>query len=123
MGRGIAPGVFNADTKLPTFYTPTATGLDRAGKEFIAVIEGKKYPVFGTQFHPEKNSFEWSTKSDIPHSHDAVLTTQAFSNFFVAQARENSRKFPSEDDLNSKLIYNYAPVFTGKTGGYFVQEY
>ena len=55
--------------------------------------------------------------------HDDAECLQAFSNFFVANARENSRKFSSEEELNSKLIYNYAPVFTGKTGGYFEQEY
>ena len=47
--------------------------------------------------------------------HDDAECLQAFSNFFVANARENSRKFSSEEELNSKLIYNYAPVFTGKT--------
>lgn len=121
--RGVTPKVFNADKKMPSFYKILATSVDRTGKEFIAAIEGTKYPVYGTQFHPEKNIFEWSTKDNIPHSGDAVLTAQAFSNFFVANARENSRKFSSEEELNSKLIYNYAPVFTGKTGGYFEQEY
>ena len=54
----------------------------------------------------------------VTHNH-----SQAFSNFFVTQARENSRKFPSDEELMDKLISNYNPIFTGKTGGYFDQEY
>jgi len=30
-----------------------------AGRTFASVFEGKEYPVYGTQFHPEKNNFEW----------------------------------------------------------------
>ena len=31
-----------------------------------------QYPVTATQWHPEKNSFEWARKLQIPHSSDAV---------------------------------------------------
>lgn len=31
-----------------------------------------QYPVTATQWHPEKNSFEWARKLRIPHSSDAV---------------------------------------------------
>ena len=35
-----------------------------------------RYPVFGTQFHPEKNGFEWNPKEAFPHSADAVIMMQ-----------------------------------------------
>lgn len=40
------------------------------------------YPVYGTQWHPEKNAFEWS-RPYIPHSPSAVRTTFYMADFFV----------------------------------------
>jgi hypothetical protein len=34
--------------------------LGRAGKAFVSSIEGKSIPVYATQWHPEKNQFEWN---------------------------------------------------------------
>ena len=54
-----------------------STNYDLKGREFISMVEGRGgLPMWATQFHPEKNIFEWSTKDNIPHSGDAVLTAQ-----------------------------------------------
>ena len=45
----------------------------------------KKYPIYGTQWHPEKNVFEWTTKEGINHSEHAVIITQTAANFFVSE--------------------------------------
>lgn len=86
------------------------------------MVEGKRYPVYGTQFHPEKNNFEWVKGVPIPHTDAAVKASQAFADFFVSEARKSTTVMP-EAQLNRELIYNYNPVFTGGTGGYFVQTY
>ena len=31
-----------------------------------------QYPVTATQWHPEKNVFEWATHLHVPHSFEAV---------------------------------------------------
>ncbi len=31
-----------------------------------------QYPVTATQWHPEKNVFEWATHLHVPHSYEAV---------------------------------------------------
>lgn len=46
---------------------------------------GKKYPIYGTQWHPEKLSFEWTPKEVIDHSPDAIFVGQYMANFFVNQ--------------------------------------
>lgn len=46
---------------------------------------GKKYPFFGTQWHPEKSQFEWEPKEAIDHSPDAIRIGQYMANFFVNQ--------------------------------------
>ena len=32
---------------------------DVSGTEYLATVEGKNYPVFGVQYHPEKSQFEF----------------------------------------------------------------
>ncbi len=42
-----------------------------------------QYPVTATQWHPEKNAFEWARDLDIPHDKGAIAVTQAVANFVV----------------------------------------
>ncbi|KAM3966442.1 gamma-glutamyl hydrolase A-like [Aphomia sociella] len=96
---------------------------DDKGVVFIATIENKRYPFYGVQFHPEKISFEWKLKKDIPHSFDAVKANRYFMDFFVQECRKSIHAFQNEDEENSYLIYNYQPEFTGKKSGIFQQCY
>ena len=38
-------------------------------------------------------------------------------------ARKSSHQFPSEEDAEKWLIYNYSPVYSGKAGSSFEQVY
>ena len=83
--------------------------------EFVAFLEAKNYPIWATQFHPEKNAYEWTKKYDnIPHTKDAISSASEFANFFVEQSRKNLHQFETRDMEEAHLIYNYAPAFTGK---------
>ena len=89
----------------------------------MSAVEAKSYPVYGTQFHPEKNNFEWVKEDEpIPHSIDAVRMSQYFANFFVQEARKSTASL-SDDKYNEESIWNTVPTFTGKSGGYFMQTY
>lgn len=50
---------------------------------------GLQYPIYATQFHPEKNAFEWASFLRIPHSEAAIEVGQETANFFVSQARRS----------------------------------
>lgn len=41
---------------------------DRLGKAFVSTIEGKRFPYYGTQWHPEKAPWEWNPEHAIAHS-------------------------------------------------------
>jgi len=120
---GVTPQAYTSHPKLSAFFNVLATNFDRQGKEFVSLVEGKKYPVYASQFHPEKNNFEWSAQEavPVPHSLMAVRMSQFFANFFVEEARNNNQSFGSSD--NNYVIDNYSPLFTGKSGGYFTQVY
>lgn len=122
---GIYPDHFTSTPKLVDFYNMLSTNKDRQGVEFVSMIEAFKYPIFGSQWHPEKNNFEWGKTDGIPneainHSHDAIVASQYMANFFVDQARLSSHAFASWQEEDAKLIYNYEPA---KTTGSFMQEY
>ena len=41
------------------------------------------YPIYGTQWHPEKNAFFWNPRFVINHSKRAVKAAEYFARFFV----------------------------------------
>jgi len=52
---GISPKKFVNNKNLNDFFNIIGTSKDLNNKEFIAIIEGKKYPFYGVQWHPEVN--------------------------------------------------------------------
>ncbi|XP_076617072.1 gamma-glutamyl hydrolase-like [Chaetodon auriga] len=107
----LAVSTYNANENLRSFYKVLSTNTD-GNIEFVSTMEAYDYPIYGTQWHPEKNAFEW-TRPYIPHSPSAVKTTFYMADFIVSEARKNSHKFESDADENKALIYNYSPVYTG----------
>lgn len=53
----------------------------------------KQYPIYGVQFHPEKNGFEWTPNDVIPHSEHAVMIMQNFANFFVQEGKQWIKRY------------------------------
>ncbi|CAF1659296.1 unnamed protein product, partial [Didymodactylos carnosus] len=77
------PENFTADLTLSNFYKILSISEDLENKTFISTIESQKYPIFGVQWHPEKNGFEWRPNTTIPHSKNAVTVMQYMANFFT----------------------------------------
>ncbi|XP_070784383.1 gamma-glutamyl hydrolase isoform X2 [Enoplosus armatus] len=74
---------YNTNEELKKFYKVLSTNTD--GKiEFVSTVEACDYPIYGTQWHPEKNAFEWK-RPYIPHSPSAVKTTFYMAEFFVSE--------------------------------------
>ncbi|XP_075272191.1 gamma-glutamyl hydrolase isoform X2 [Opisthocomus hoazin] len=103
---------FTKNEKLRNFYNVLTTNTDDQ-VEFISTMEAYKYPIYGVQWHPEKNPFEWKNSPGIPHSPSAVRAAYYIADFFINEARKSLHHFPSEDEETKELIYNYTPVYTG----------
>ena len=55
--------------EMEKFWQVFSVNHDNEGTEFISAMEAKEFPFFATQFHPEKNSFEWADGYPaIPHT-------------------------------------------------------
>nr|XP_060631370.1 gamma-glutamyl hydrolase [Anolis sagrei ordinatus] len=111
---------FTNNEKLRDFYKILTTNDHNV--EFISTMEAYKYPVYGVQWHPEKNPYEWKNSPGIPHSQSAIKVAYFTAEFFVNEARKSNHHFPSIEDENKALIYNFNPVFTG-TFSSFEQAY
>ncbi|CAI2372949.1 unnamed protein product [Moneuplotes crassus] len=96
---GILLSAWNKYSNLKENYHLIGTSYDRKGVEYVAMFESKDYPIWGFQFHPEKNSFSWNPNSRIPHSPSAIELTQFFSNFFIKGARRNFNKLDPKHEI------------------------
>jgi len=94
--------------RLNESYNILSTSLDNDGLEFISNIEHKKYPVFGTNWHPEKPAYEWRAGLQIPRTEEAVQVNTKLMEMFLRHARQNQNSFPdgAEED---HLIYKFTP--------------
>jgi gamma-glutamyl hydrolase len=71
---GMSVTDFMNNPHLTRFYRILATSIDQTGKEYIAAIEGKYYPIYGVSWHPERQSHSGS-----------------FCSFFLSELRKNKR--------------------------------
>ncbi|KAK3725012.1 hypothetical protein QZH41_017470, partial [Actinostola sp. cb2023] len=101
--------MYRKEKDLKRFFRIVATNRDRKNIEFVSMVEGINYPFYGSQFHPEKNQFEWTLKENINHSYQAIEAMQYLANFFVNQARMSGHKFASTKEERKSLIFNYQP--------------
>jgi gamma-glutamyl hydrolase len=65
--------------------------------------------VYATQWHPEKNAFEWASFLRIPHSPEGIEVTQEMANFFVSEARRSNHAAVSHTAL-FKFARPYPPI-------------
>jgi len=80
---GISTKDFMNNKHLTHFYSILATSKDENGNEYVALIEAKYYPIYGVQWHPErqKNSSE-------------------FINFFISELSKNKHNCKSYLKIN-----------------------
>lgn len=102
---GVSPETFLSSPSLCESFTILSTNWDRQGKEFISTVEHVKFPIFGSQWHPEKPIYEWWARESMNHAPESIRANNEMARVFVEHARQNSRKFASEEEEASRLIY------------------
>ena len=73
--RGITPEEFLKNKALRAMFSMVGISHDRDRKRFVSIIEARKLPFYGTQFHPEY-----------------VPTLEPFRSFFVDELLKNHKK-------------------------------
>jgi len=113
-GKGVSMSAYRENKKLSDFFDVISLSIDKSGNPYISTLESRGYPMTATQWHPEKNAFEWTQTVHIPHSPEGIRMTQEVANFFVSEARRNMHQASSISEEDKWLIYNWIPHFTGK---------
>ena len=95
--KGITPEHFLKNQALSSFFHITSTNIDLEGKPFVSTIESSLYPIYGVQYHPEKNNFEYGLQAHnsaafeaISHTQEAVALSMHLALFFVNKVREST---------------------------------
>ncbi|XP_051278576.1 gamma-glutamyl hydrolase [Dicentrarchus labrax] len=115
---GLTVKTFQENEKLQSFFSILSTNVAENGAHFVSTIEGKRYPFYGTQWHPEVNRFQWDRKRNFPHSAHAVQLSSLLAQFFVEEGRRSLHQFDNPEEEASSLIYNYTPVYAANFTGY-----
>mmetsp|Transcript_28012 Transcript_28012/g.75667 ORF Transcript_28012/g.75667 Transcript_28012/m.75667 type:complete len:381 (+) Transcript_28012:150-1292(+) len=110
---GLPPPMYKKYPVLSEWYNILSTSKDRNGVEYVSTIEGKKYPFFGTQWHPEKPPYEFGLDS-VPHSLEAIKVSQSLGSSFIETAKKSSHKPESKEQELELLIYDVCPVFSAR---------
>jgi gamma-glutamyl hydrolase len=110
---GVTPDNFRRFPSLASKYRMLATNVDRANAIFISAMEHREYPIYATQFHPERNAFEWDVQEVLDHDLQAIAATQYLSGRLAVALRQSQQTFEDPNVAESLLIYQYDAVYTG----------
>ncbi len=122
--HGLLVSEYHSNRSLHSFFDMLSYNRTPAGQLFVSTMEARDYPFYGTQWHPEKNNFEWSQNADysnIPHSPNAILVSEATARFFLSEARKSAHVFPEAQ--RDELIYSAPVIYTGKGDWMYEQVY
>ena len=89
LNRYVTVKNFISDFHLGEQFNIIASSKSEEGKEYISVIEGKKYPIIMISFHPEYVAFEQNSKLIVPENLQAIYTSRFIGNSFVFYGRKN----------------------------------
>ena len=62
---GIYLDSFRSNRVLNSFFKVLSTSSDTFGRKFVSTIEAAGYPIYGVQWHPEKNIFEYVSAATL----------------------------------------------------------
>jgi len=77
--HGITPHTFYTRRGIAGMFRLIATARDARGKEMVAMVEARRFPFYGTQFHPE-----------------VVATLEPLRAFFVEELMKNRARIVGE---------------------------
>ncbi|XP_069478221.1 gamma-glutamyl hydrolase [Ambystoma mexicanum] len=95
---------YTSNEKLKNFYKVVSTNTD-GHLEFVSTMEAYKYPIYGVQWHPEKNPYEWKTPSSTSHSLQAIKAAFHMAYFFVNEgaARPQDEEWKNRSEETRRM--------------------
>jgi gamma-glutamyl hydrolase len=99
----VSPDAYEQHAALRDHFTVLSTTLDAEGAPYVSTVEGVQYPLFATQWHPEKPPYEFEDVT-VPHTKTAIAAGFQAAQAFVDVARLNSHKVCSRLGLPTYVV-------------------
>lgn len=111
--QGIEPYPFVQNKYLNNLFVVTSINYDLNFRPFVSTIEPRypyQYPIYGVQYHPEKNAFEYATYPNTTIPYEAIdHSPQGIELlFYLAEFFMNCVRFgQTMDDTNNPNTENH----------------
>lgn len=111
--EGIAVDHFEK-MKLSSHVKLLGSSKNAAGKEFAAIFEAEKFPMWFVQFHPEKHQFEKrSSYLPMDRSEETIKVMSSFVFKLVALARTNAKPLDQiPTSIQAYFPYYKTPIWS-----------
>jgi gamma-glutamyl hydrolase len=119
---GTAPSQYEEYPILKKTFEIVATADDRKGKEYVAIIVGKEYPIYAVQFHPEIVSAN-RRNFDVNTDTESVIMAEHLANFFIDIARDNGNTFAEDFKKKYHFIDSFVEPMQDNGKGLFYYGY
>ncbi|KAJ6240344.1 protease family c26 gamma-glutamyl hydrolase [Anaeramoeba flamelloides] len=96
--------------KYKEFFRIISTNVDKKGKPFISTVEAYNYPIYSSQWHPERAVYEWNSGIVI-NREKSIVVSNYVGRFFISEARKNSHSFSSPTEEYNLLFYNFKDIY------------
>jgi gamma-glutamyl hydrolase len=92
-------------------FEVTAISYMPDGRPFVASIESKKYPIFGTQFHPEQAVLFYGP-NHADHSWLSIRLNRHFADYFIYLARHSPNSWGDFETTQKAIVENNEIIVT-----------
>ena len=121
---GVSPHSYLSHKILHKLFRITSLAKDKDDNYYIASVEGRKYPIYAVQFHPEMVQYTKIDRKGVADSPEAVKFSEQLSNFFIVEAKKNNNTMTLEeyrkyDNINS---FEKLPVYDDGYYYYFFNK-
>jgi len=116
---GVNPQSYLHYKKLQSLFKITTLAKDKDGKFYVASIEGKEYPIYAVQFHPEMVQFTKYDKNGVADSQEAVKFAEMLSSFFIKESLKNDNRMDDEDYNKFVFINSFEKLPIYDEGYYY----
>jgi len=103
---GIAPKKVTENEQLNEFFEILATSTDSYRRTFIAALEGKKYPFYLVQYHPEFVFQEPLAKGELDREGPKFKAIQGIAKLLVEEAAKNKNHFDEDNERLKKFDFS-----------------
>jgi len=124
---GISPSLYQQGARLDNgIFRMLAVNHDRAQNPFVSLIEGIALPFTGSQYHPEKNAFEfggrYNTDSEISavHSDIGIDASRWLARRLMVSARKSTHRW--NYSAGFQLMREFSTVPGGVASGFDWEE-